>query len=38
MSQAILADTFPPQLRGIAFAIFGVTAVFAPTIGPTLGG
>jgi MFS transporter, DHA2 family, multidrug resistance protein len=38
MSQAILADTFPPQLRGLAFAVFGVVAVVAPTIGPTLGG
>lgn len=38
MAQAILADTFPPQLRGLAFAIFGVTAVVAPTVGPTLGG
>src|SRR5262244_4316194 len=38
MSQAILADSFPPQLRGLAFAVFGVTAVVAPTIGPTLGG
>src|SRR5262252_270628 len=38
MAQAILADTFPPQLRGLAFAVFGVTAVVAPTIGPTLGG
>jgi DHA2 family multidrug resistance protein len=38
MAQAILADTFPPQLRGVAFAIFGVTAVVAPTVGPTLGG
>ncbi|HEY6306711.1 MAG TPA: DHA2 family efflux MFS transporter permease subunit [Candidatus Angelobacter sp.] len=38
MAQAILADTFPPQQRGLAFAVFGVTAVFAPTIGPTLGG
>jgi MFS transporter, DHA2 family, multidrug resistance protein len=38
MAQAILADSFPPQLRGLAFAVFGVTAVVAPTIGPTLGG
>src|SRR5215813_7290881 len=38
MSQAILADSFPPQQRGLAFAVFGVTAVVAPTIGPTLGG
>jgi DHA2 family multidrug resistance protein len=38
MAQAILADTFPPQQRGLAFAVFGITAVVAPTIGPTLGG
>src|SRR6202030_1951601 len=36
--QAILADTFPPEKRGLAFALYGVTAVMAPTIGPTLGG
>jgi len=38
MAQAILADTFPPEKRGLAFALYGVTAVTAPTIGPTLGG
>jgi len=38
MAQAILADTFPPQQRGLAFALYGITAVTAPTIGPTLGG
>ncbi|HEY6292000.1 MAG TPA: DHA2 family efflux MFS transporter permease subunit [Terriglobia bacterium] len=38
MAQAILADTFPPEKRGLAFALYGVTAVVAPTIGPTLGG
>jgi DHA2 family multidrug resistance protein len=38
MAQAILADTFPPEKRGIAFALYGITAVTAPTIGPTLGG
>jgi DHA2 family multidrug resistance protein len=38
MAQAILADTFPPQERGLAFALFGITAIMAPTIGPTLGG
>jgi DHA2 family multidrug resistance protein len=38
MAQAILADTFPPQQRGLAFALYGITAVSAPTIGPTLGG
>ena len=36
--QAILADTFPPEKRGQAFAIYGVAVVVAPTIGPTLGG
>ncbi len=38
MAQAILADTFPPHQRGLAFALYGITAVIAPTIGPTLGG
>ncbi|HET7440737.1 MAG TPA: MFS transporter, partial [Terriglobales bacterium] len=38
MAQAILADTFPPEKRGLAFALYGVTAILAPTIGPTLGG
>ena len=38
MAQAILADTFPPEKRGLAFSIYGITAVCAPAIGPTLGG
>jgi DHA2 family multidrug resistance protein len=38
MAQAILADTVPPHQRGLAFALYGVTAVVAPTVGPTLGG
>ena len=38
MAQAILADTFPPAQRGLAFALYGFTAILAPTIGPTLGG
>src|SRR5690348_9261211 len=38
MTQAILADTFPPAQRGLAFALYGVTIVCAPAIGPTLGG
>ena len=37
-SQAILADAFPPEKRGMAFAIYGMSVVFAPAIGPTLGG
>ena len=38
IAQAILADTFPPEKRGLAFALYGVTVVIAPTVGPTLGG
>jgi DHA2 family multidrug resistance protein len=37
-SQAILADTFPPEQRGMALAFYGIAVVFAPAIGPTLGG
>ncbi len=36
--QSILADAFPPEKRGQAFAAYGVAVVVAPTIGPTLGG
>jgi len=36
--QAILADTFPPEKRGQAFALYGLAVVCAPAIGPTLGG
>jgi DHA2 family multidrug resistance protein len=36
--QAILADTFPPEKRGMAFAVYGMAVVLAPAIGPTLGG
>jgi DHA2 family multidrug resistance protein len=36
--QAILTDTFPPNKRGQAFALYGVAVVVAPAIGPTLGG
>ena len=38
MAQAIMADSVPPKQRGLAFALFGVTAVVAPALGPTLGG
>jgi len=37
-AQAILADTFLPSQRGMAFSIYGMAVVFAPAIGPTLGG
>lgn len=36
--QAILTDTFPPHLRGMAFAVYGVAVVVAPAVGPALGG
>jgi DHA2 family multidrug resistance protein len=36
--QAILADTFAPEKRGMAFAVYGMAVVMAPAIGPTLGG
>ncbi len=35
---SILADTFRPEQRGMAFALYGIAVVFAPAIGPTLGG
>jgi MFS transporter, DHA2 family, multidrug resistance protein len=38
MGQAILTDSFPAERRGMATAIYGIAAVVAPTIGPTLGG
>jgi DHA2 family multidrug resistance protein len=36
--QAILTDAFPPEQRGIATAVYGVAAVLAPAIGPSIGG
>jgi MFS transporter, DHA2 family, multidrug resistance protein len=38
ISQAILLESFPLRKRGMGMAIFGVGVVFAPIIGPTLGG
>jgi DHA2 family multidrug resistance protein len=38
MAQAILGDSFPPEKRGLAFALYGITVICAPAIGPTLGG
>jgi DHA2 family multidrug resistance protein len=34
----MLVDTFPPQQRGQALAMYGLTVILAPTIGPILGG
>jgi DHA2 family multidrug resistance protein len=36
--QAILNDTFSHEKRGMAFAVYGLAVVVAPTIGPWLGG
>jgi DHA2 family multidrug resistance protein len=36
--QAILADTFRPEKRSMAFAVYGVAVVMAPAVGPTVGG
>ena len=38
MAQAIMADSFEPKKRGQAFALYGLVAVLAPSIGPTIGG
>jgi DHA2 family multidrug resistance protein len=38
MSQAIMADSFPQRLRAAAFALYGVTVLVAPALGPILGG
>src|SRR6266404_2862292 len=37
-SQGILLDTFPPEKQGAAQSLFSVAGLFAPVIGPTLGG
>jgi DHA2 family multidrug resistance protein len=38
VSQAILRETFPPEEQGFAMGLFGMGAVLAPAVGPTLGG
>jgi MFS transporter, DHA2 family, multidrug resistance protein len=38
LSQAILLESFPPQKRGMAMAVFALGVVVAPVLGPTLGG
>jgi len=37
-SQGVLLDTFPPEKQGAAQSLFSVAGLFAPVIGPTLGG
>jgi DHA2 family multidrug resistance protein len=36
--QSMFADTFPPEKRAQAFALYGLTVVSAPALGPVLGG
>lgn len=38
LSQSILLESFPPDKRGIAMAVFALGVVVAPVLGPTLGG
>jgi len=38
IAQSVLLESFPPEKRGSAMALFGLGVVVAPIIGPTLGG
>ena len=38
IAQAVLLESFPPEKRGSAIALYGLGIVVAPIIGPTLGG
>ncbi|MFL6213882.1 MAG: DHA2 family efflux MFS transporter permease subunit [Blastocatellia bacterium] len=38
IAQATMLESFPPERRGVAMAIYGMGVVVAPIIGPTLGG
>jgi len=37
-SQGVLLDAFPPEKQGAAQTAFGIAALLAPVVGPTLGG
>src|SRR5712671_7888847 len=37
-SQGVLLDSFPPERQGMAMTLFGLAALIAPVVGPTLGG
>ena len=37
-SQGVLLDAFPREKQGAAMTMFGVAALLAPVVGPTLGG
>ncbi len=38
VEQSMIADTFPPEKRGLAMAAYGVVVIVAPVAGPTIGG
>ncbi len=38
MAFNLVLKLLPPAKRGLGFALFGMTATFAPAIGPTIGG
>lgn len=38
IAQAVMMEEFPPEERGVAMSVFGFGVIFAPIIGPTLGG
>lgn len=38
LSQSLLMNNYPPDKRGLALAIWGMTTVVAPVLGPILGG
>lgn len=35
---SLIADTMPPEKRGLGFALYGMAVVIGPTIGPIYGG
>src|SRR5262249_32666328 len=37
-SQGILLDAFPQEKQGAAMTVFGIAALLAPVVGPSLGG
>ena len=38
IAQAVMMEEFPPEERGVVMSVFGFGVIFAPIIGPTLGG
>jgi DHA2 family multidrug resistance protein len=38
ISQAVILEAFPVQERGMGMAVYGIGAIFAPIVGPVMGG